>query len=677
MQSLVDHLNLDSPGLDSVKAAVARNDLPAAGEHLLAHYLGLRPERCLNFWDMQGPEDYPPMPWGAASTPEQLWKNLPERVAEGRLYASGQEFDFSRDEAIDWTSGIYVAGGKYKPTDQARFLLRRMYWLRALDVYFLRGDTAAQECAARQFERLMESWMVFNQWTKDEFAVTNAIRLADVIAQSGLIRSWFVFLPSPHLDANFKLRLLQTIQAETADLLERALWNPWIWGLCEASGLGIAGILLPEFKAAPVWRQRCFEFANRFFQTELRPDGTLNRFHFCPHYTGNTAVWPLIFFPLVAKLGYKDVLEPGARAGIEKLADWIATVQKPDNTVAQINCSDLQGFGRWLAAGAVLFNRPDWLAIATAGAAGQLPAGTSRLLPDAGAFILRDGFTNDAMVACFHNGDYHHTDRPSLALDFYALGRTLVTGPGRYGYCQPEWLPYFTSAGYNTLMVDGSTPQVWGVHSLRQGDGLRDVSWHLGTDVDWAWGSHPTGFDAAADVRWQRGLLFAKGEYWLVVDRILGPGEHAFSLRWLLTPSEVVVEPDGLSAHTRNPDANVRIIAAVPRGARLDVWTGHREPLRGWFSPENGTMIPSPQLEYSWRGTLPALTATLIVPYRGQLPDHTLTLLETAPGCHEITVRHSDREDRLNLNLCGAGSAELVRSRSGEVFRRLKLTSEP
>ncbi len=674
MQSLFDQLNLDYPGLEDVKRAVTRGDLVAAGAHLLAHYQGKRQERCLDFWDLSGPEDYPPMPWGAASTAEQLWKNTPARVAEGKLFASGQEFDFSTDRAIDWCSHIFWAGDRYDLVSQPRCMLRRMYWLRALDVYHLQGDAAAREKAERQFHRLIESWLVYAQWVKEEFVVQCAFRLGDAISQSGLTRSGYMYLPSPHLPAEFKLRLLQHIAEGAEDIQRRAQWNPWIWGLGEASGLGYVGLLFPELKAAPGWRQKCFDFANNFFQTELRSDGTLKRIHFCPHYAGLTAAWPLSFYPQIARLGYTDVLEPGARAAIERLADWTANVQKPDNTVPQITASDLPGFGRWLAAGAAIFQRPDWLYIATAGKQGQAPAHTSCVLPDAGGFILRDGFKPDSMVACFHNGDYHHTERTSLALDLYAAGRTLVTAPGRYGYYQPEFVPYFASAGYNTLMVDGSPLQVWGEHSLRQGRDLTDTSWKLGADVDWAWGSHPTGFDAAPDLRWQRGLLFAKGEYWLVVDRIRGAGTHDFSLRWLLTPSETVVESDGLGVHTRNPDANVRFVPAVPTGTRLDVWLGHREPLRGWYSAENGTMMASPQLEYTWRGGAPALTAMLIVPYRDQLPAYTLSLSSTADGIHELVVTHADREDRLQLDLRGAGAAQLVRSKGGRSGLPLNLT---
>ena len=675
MTPLLDQLNLDYPGLEAVTAAVARGELAAAGELLLAYYLGKRQERCLDFWDLSGSEDYPPMPWGAASTHDQLWKNTPERVVSGLLYASGHTFDFSRDAEIDWCSDIrlWADGGIY-PFAQARVMLRRLYWLRALDLAYLRGDTAAQTRAAAQFTRLMTSWL--DQWVEEEFAVNHAIALADAPAQSGLVRSWFVFLPAPQVPAELKLRLLAHIAAGAADVLQRALWHPWIWGLSEAGGLGLTGILLPELKAAPAWRARCFEWTNHFFQTELREDGTVKRMHFCPHYTGITAAWPLVFYPLITKLGYTDVLEPGARAAVERLVDWITTVQKPDNTLPQITASDVQGFSRWIAAGAASFRRPDWLYVATAGREGRAPAQTSRVLPEAGAFCLRDGFKTDAMVATFHNGDYHNLERTSLALDLYALGRTLVTAPGRYGYYTPEFLPYFAAAGYNTLMVDGSAHQIWGEHPLRQGKGLTDASWRLGTDFDWAWGSHPTGFDAAPDVRWQRGLLFIKGGYWLVIDRIHGPGEHTYSLRWLLTPSKTVVETDGLSVHTDNADANVRLTPALPAGAQLHVWEGSSEPWRGWYSAENGSKLPAPQLEYTWQGKLPALTAMLIVPYRGALPVTSLAMTETTSGRHEFTVTRPGGVDRLTLDLRGAGAAKFRRSANGRIVNSIDLTAK-
>jgi hypothetical protein len=80
-------------------------------------------------------------------------------------------------------------------------------------------------------------------------------------------------------------------------------------------------------------------------------------------------------------------------------------------------------------------------------------------------------------------------------------------------------------------------------------------------------------------------------------------------------------------------------------------------------------------LEYTWRGTLPALTAMLIIPYRDQRPDHVLTLQATAPDCFEVTVKHGDREDRLSLDFRGAGAARLARTQAGRPPDSFELTA--
>jgi hypothetical protein len=668
VKELIDLFDLSSPGMESVRLAADRADWTAAGEALLTYYLGKRQRLCLDFWDMSGPDEYQQMPWGTASTHDQLWKNTPEKAAEGKLCASGHEFDFSRDEDIDWGSDVrlWADGGKY-PLAAARGMLRRMYWLRALDLSYLRGDAAMQERATRQLVRIMESWWA--QYEEDEFVITAAIRIADAPAQSGMIRTWFVFLSSPLTSTAFKLRMLQHIIEQAQDTLRRAIWHPWAWGLSEAVGLGYAGVIFPELKEAQAWRQRCFEFIDLFLRTELREDGTLKRMHFCPHYTGGAAAIPIAFLTQIARLGYTNKLSPDATAGLLRVADWIANVQKPDNTVPQITASDLPGFGRWLIMGAGLLNRPDWLYSATAGREGTPPDHTSHVLPQAGGYILRDGWGLDAMYACFHNGDYHNIERTDLAVDLYAFGRTLVTACGRYGYYAPEWKPYFATAGYNTLLVDGSPHQEWGVHSLQQSPDLHDTSWRLGKDVDWAWGTHPNGFDAAPDVRWQRGLLFVKGQYWLILDHIMGPGEHDCSLRWLLTPSKAVIEADGMSVHTENDGGNVRIMSALPAGATLDVWEASHDPIRGWYSPEHGRMMPAPQLEYTWRGGLPALAATLIMPYQAEMPGMRLALAEPEKGRFDITVSRPGAQDRLTLDMRGAGAAWLARTDGGHTSR--------
>ena len=85
-------------------------------------------------------------------------------------------------------------------------------------------------------------------------------------------------------------------------------------------------------------------------------------------------------------------------------------------------------------------------------------------------------------------------------------------------------------------------------------------------------------------------------------------------------------------------------------------------------------MIPSPQLEYRWRGTTPVLTAMLIVPYRGERPTHTLTMRSNPDDTHEIVVTKGDRMDRLTLDFRGAGSARWEQRQGGRSIRAIELT---
>jgi hypothetical protein len=659
MRDLFSLLDLGYPGLEEVSAACERGDRQQAGGELLSYYAGKRRERCLDFWDMSGPEAFHPMPWGAASTNSQLWRNTPERVTAGYLDAFGHVFDFSRDENIDWGSDAGHWGEPDFPHATNRLLLNRMYWLCLLDMMYLSGPEKGRKQAALQFMRLIRSWWEQPTDFGHMSAVTAGMRLADPVNQSGLVRSWYVFLDSSDVTPEFKLRLLLDIAYQADHVVERGDWDcKTAWGMAEGVALGYAGLLLPEYKRAKAWVEKSSEATNKFLETQILPDGTSRWLDFCPSYQGGEMVIPVVFMAQAALLGHTEFLTDKSRAALARVVDWIAGVHKPDDTVPQITSSDIQGFSYWLRMAADAFARQDWLYVASSGNEGQPPDHTSKVLPYAGAFILRDGFSRDAMYACFHHGNQHNVERNSLAIDLYAFGRTLITGCGRYVYYSPEWYNYFVTAGYNTVMVDDSIQQEWGVCTpLRCGRGLKEDYWQFTEDSDFVWGIHPTGFDKAPDVRHGRGIFFRKGNYWVVVDRVTGPGEHDLSLRWLLTPGSAVAESDGLSVHTENSGANVLVLPLLPGGAELTIWEGSREPLRGWLSPEHTTMIPSPQLEYKWHAELPDLFATVIVPYTGRAPSIRAEMrAERADKVTIVICRGEAARDRLTLDFSGAGT---------------------
>lgn len=679
MEQIMAQIDLERPELKLVKHAWEKGDQEGARRALLDYYRIKRQERCLDFWDMRGPEAFPKMPWDASPDATQIWKNTPERVVEGYLYASGHNFDFSTDDKIKWRSlegknELHIAG-KVDPYVQERLLLRRMYWLRFMDMAYLRGDEEMRKKASQQFVRLIESFWMQPTDEAGEWALTAAIRVASGITQSGLIRSWYVFLDSPEISEDFKIRLLDYIVSQCDGIVERAQWAPWSWGLSEGCGIGYAGMLFPEFSHASLWREKCFAFLNRFLTTELHPDGTIKRVHFSPIYHGGTTIIALVFVSHAVAAGYPDILTPEARRSLELLIDWMACVEKPDHTVPEFACSDIQGFSYWLKMAAATFNRPDWLYVAAAGKEGKPPKHTSTVLPYAGAFLLRDGYQRDSMFSCFFNGGQPDGQMANLTMDLYAFGRTFVTGCGRYGYFKPEFAKYFINVGYNTLMVDGSIQSVGGdITPLSQAGGLGKSNWFFSDEVDAVWGSHLSGFDKAPDVRHQRGIVFVKGGYWVIIDRIMGERAHDFSLRWLLTPSRVVIESDGLTVHTVNMDANVRVLPLLPEGAKIRVWEGSRDPLRGWFSPENGVIMAAPQLEYSWHAGWPCLGATVFVPYKNKMPSVHAILSSSSSSEYALSLSFGEgRIDRFLLNTSDDGSLCLERKTGKGDMCRLKM----
>ena len=61
---------------------------------------------------------------------------------------------------------------------------------------------------------------------------------------------------------------------------------------------------------------------------------------------------------------------------------------------------------------------------------------------------------------------------------------------------------------------------------------------------------------------------------------------------------------------------------------------------------------------------------------RNLYADYALTLVETAPGCHEAIVKHAGREDRLSLDLRGAGTATFRRAANGRTVNTIDLTAQ-
>ncbi|MCA1634414.1 MAG: heparinase II/III-family protein, partial [Acidobacteria bacterium] len=145
-------------------------------------------------------------------------------------------------------------------------------------------------------------------------------------------------------------------------------------------------------------------------------------------------------------------------------------------------------------------------------------------------YLLVDGGEHGAPTL-----NYGHAHADALAFELAVRGSTLLVDPGTYTYTgSSEMRDYFRStAAHNTMTVDGESSSVPdGTFAWKQ------VA-HTGTR---AWMSHERAdfFEGFTDgyarlsepAKHSRGLLFLKGDYWIVRDHVETAGAHQYDLRF-------------------------------------------------------------------------------------------------------------------------------------------------
>ena len=296
-----------------------------------------------------------------------------------------------------------------------------------------------------------------------------------------------------------------------------------------------------------------------------------------------------------------------------------------------------------LAAGADVFGREDFRWLASEGRAGTPPAETSHDFTHAGYCVMRDTWAPEGQMLIFDAGHFGtgHQHEDKLSFVYYAGGRELIGDPGIYSYKRDAFEPYWRGSwSHNTVVVDGLSQH----RALGPAEETPDPDrcFVMGADFDFGvgwyrraysprsgalWGGDQTSDRDAAirSVEHQRCILYAKGRYAAVCDRVTGEGEHQIDL--LFHPAPVVVgdgvhrtaravelevRANGAVVTTERKHANVAVLPA--QGADLQVLdlVGQKDPVRGWFALYG--IVPSHDIVYRCRGELPRHFETVVQP---------------------------------------------------------------
>ncbi len=398
-----------------------------------------------------------------------------------------------------------------------------------------------------------------------------------------------------------------------------------------ACTLVILGTMFPELRESQRWLATGMRQMIAHLREDVYPDGTHKELCTQYHKTclRDASVASIVLernrgwglYTGAQKGSLPEGLRPEdineARRQFERMYDWLARIMMPSgHTPALHSAVYADDWINHLALAGVYYRRPDfaWLVLqhlpehrvpyqkgrfaignyllneeARLGALRALgprpPEYLCTLLKDGGFAVLRDGWQADALYMILQWGQANTGHAYPANLSFVLAGRgvPLALQPGStISYSVPDYAQWcHTTPSHNTVVVnEKSYPNVKGIPPGGELDLWADLP---GVTFLRA---HHDGYRASDGVTHSRTVVFLKGEYFVVADRLAG-GEAGTTYDWYLHPRREMRETGpgayqmsegpGLALRLGRPEEVTetltgRGLSAVPTHGGENIW---------------------------------------------------------------------------------------------------------
>ncbi|HYG08720.1 MAG TPA: alginate lyase family protein, partial [Pyrinomonadaceae bacterium] len=536
------------------------------------------------------------------------------------------------------------------------------------------------------------------------------------------------FKHSPHLTPALYMRALKFLHLHARHLETNlsTYFSPNTHLTGEALGLFYLGTLLPEFHAATRWRATGARILFEELERQIRPDGVY--FEQTSYYQRYTTDFYTHFLSLL-RAGRSDAARAELREDLleeklQALLDHLMYLTLPDGTTPLFGDEDggrlswfderaHNDFRATLATGATLFQRGDYKYVARepteetlwlTGARGlsdfdaldatRPPAAiASRAFPDGGYYVMRDGWTADSnylLLDCGPHGSLNgaHAHADALAvLALAARGRHLLIDSGTYTYTGSSALRdhFRATAAHNTLTVDGESSSVpESAFRWRQAARAACRLWLSQTRFDLFEGEHDGYARLGSPAKHIRSVLFVKGDYWIMRDRVETSGTHDYELNFHFDArSGASIETrEGSSGENGNGAAFVRA-GDTAAATGLDLFAFERGGVGAWrkhdelHSARYGEAAPAPVCTFAFAGGAQEVF-TLLVPHGSAQAGAQVSAREIeAVGGRAFELQGAGRvRDLVLVRADGAGSIETARVASDAGWTWLRFSGD-
>ena len=254
---------------------------------------------------------------------------------------------------------------------------------------------------------------------------------------------------------------------------------------------------------------------------------------------------------------------------------------------------------------------------------------------------------------------HQHNDK--LHLSVAAYGQDLLVDAGRFAYTgevAEKFRPYARgSIGHNVILLDGKG----------QNDGpgyaeepLGEHDYKITDDFDFAASSFDQFIDTEGEAEHRRSVFYVRGEFWVVVDRVITDRPRDVEALWHWGP-ECVVEQDGSMVKTNNKKGNLAIIPLSNQKFDIEFIKGQEKPeIQGWYSPEYN--IFEPNTASCYRSSIRESTTFvwLLLPSEKKMPSVETEITSESDTAVEVAITSQGKLWQITIPYTDSQGAKLI-----------------
>lgn len=410
--------------------------------------------------------------------------------------------------------------------------------------------------------------------------------------------------------------------------------------ISEAVGLWTAGALYPELSEASSWRSIGARLLHEGVLDQITPEGVSLQHSFnYQRMVLHLLLWTLRLAELHGTPLHNDI-RLRAQSAFDFLRTWVDPVSgyapnygsNDGSLILPLSLGEYRDYRPLLQLGASVLDRPalqpgPWDEAAL-WFCGKLPAaetGPSPVPSIETGYHRLGGKDSWAMVRA---GRY--TRRPfqadQLHVDLWWRGINLAADAGTYLYNgEPPWNNGLSrTAVHNTVTIDHRD-------QMRRAGRFLWVDWAQASGRSYSSRNHSSHdcFEGEHDgyrrlgVNHRRAVQCLSGAGWVIVDDLLGAGDHDARLHWLMAdlPFDVSYLPFQVTFTSKLGRIRWHIVASAPgEGAIVRAGksstphvAGADRDLMGWGSPTYGELRPAVSLVYGSHARLPVRFVTVVL----------------------------------------------------------------